>query len=761
MSSFATDSSSFDRPNRITTSEKEKNTPEYHVRNARFAIATSSSSQRSSFINKTKINKQFFKGGDSQWILDEDKEAFLKDDTGQESGRIKAVNNVVRPVVAQYQGNANRLELSARSQAVSERAKNRMTEALKKKLFMFDVSLESPAYSDYIKKKHGLGDTEEETEAIFVNSYTDKYVEKMNNLIVFIENINRLDSYKIKLAENLALSGLAVMYGYESNGHLKFKPIESEDFIFDNTAERYDLTDGEFQGMVDNMTPTGVYERYNTSEKDSEAIENYVSNIGGAINQTTLDDNIYSANGRRAASGLQVPIYKIYFKDIQREEYGFVIDEYGYTHLVEINYAAPGEDKPKYTEADVVTPPESARNRFLFKGKKTAFCYKEILRYCHFIPSEFLARAEKNEDKRKQISDIVLEWGVDPYQDSTLENPSEVKFPFKAHAWGYVDGEVISPVDDVISPQRLINRILSVTEANINNSGGSNAVLDLDAFEPQDVKDGTVARNMKQGKPVFARTRGKGVPNSIGKYDDTPSDGIYKMFEIIPLMRDVIQTSTGVNEPLQGGEQKGTGTQLVGVTELLIQRGSLIQEPFYKAIEEVYIQMYESMMTRGKQIYIENERVLSNATGDDGVYTFQLTKDMLNEDLRVFVKRENNEETLKNQANQTLLTFMEMGLIDKKTFAQLYNRSTPNDVVNGLRQQVAAEIELQREQAKLEEQASETQAIQEDADLALAKEEEIEKEQRDLQTFAKQEAIKNEGKEQEQITKAVLQERSE
>ena len=43
----------------------------------------------------------------------------------------------------------------------------------------------------------------------------------------------------------------------------------------------------------------------------------------------------------------------------------------------------------------------------------------------------------------------------------------------------------------------------------------------------------------------------------------------------------------------------------------------------------------------------------------------------------------------------------------------------------------------------------------------MAKEEEVEKEQRDLENFAKQEAIKAQMKEQEQITDAVLRERAE
>ena len=660
----------------------------------------------------------------------------------------------------QYKGNANRLQLKAVAQAISERAKNRMTEALKKQMFMFDITLEDSAYSQLIKKKYGLGDTEEETEAIFMNTYTDKYVEKMNYLIEYIERVNRLDSYKIKLAENLSLSGMAVMYAYEANGHLKFKPLESEDFIFDNTAERYDLKDSDFMGMVDNMLPTDIYESYNVNPENAAKIENYINNVGSIRNQTTLDDNIFSAYGRRNLSGLQVPVYKIYFKDVQREKYGYVVDEYGYTHLEKIDYIYPGEEEPRYTESDVVTPPESSRNRFLFKGEKIVKMYNEVLRYCHFIPSEFIAAGEPSEEKRKTITDIVLKYGVDEYQETTLENPSQVEFPFKAYTWGYVDGEIVSPVDDVISPQRLINRVLSVTESNINNSGGSNTVIDEDALNPEDVKDGTVARDIKQGKPIFIRTRGKGVPNSIGHYDNTPKDGVYKMFDIIPLMRDIIQSTTGVNEPLQGGQQQGGGTQLVGVTELLIQRGSLIQEPFYKALEEIFIQMYQCMITMGKRIYVENERVLSTATGDDGVAVFKLSRDMLNEDLRVFIKRENSEEMLKSQANQTLLTFLEMGLIDEKTFANLYNRSTPTEVVNGLRQHTAAKVEMAREQEKAQQQMLEQQAIEQDADLALAKEEEVEKERRDHAMRMQEEEAKSQNRQEEMIAKSVVDARN-
>lgn len=761
MGNFSIDSSRFDKPNRITTPESEKKTAEYHVKQAKFYVATNSETQRSAFLRKTAINKSFYKGGDNQWIFEEDTEEFLKDDTNQDRNRIKAVNNVVKPLVLQYKGNANRLDLNATAEVISEMAKNRMTDALKERLFMFGQSLgASVMFKDTIKKDFGVGDTEEETEEIFINEYVDEFAENGNRLINFIERINRIDQYKIKLAENLALSGLGVVYGSEKRGHLKFEVIEPEDFIYDSSAKRYDLSDGDFMGIVQTTLPTSIFEAYNIKKEDAEAIENYVNNIGNVTSQNR-NDNVYSSYSRNGLSGLQVQVFKIYFKDVQKEEWGYVFNEYGYKHLVKINFVNPGESKPKYTEEDVVEPPETHKNKMLFKGKKIVNTYNEVLRFCYFIPSEIIASVEPDAEKRKVISDIVLDYGVYDFQGSTLEDPSEVKFPLKAFTWGYVDGEIMSPVDDAISPQRFINRILSVTESNINNSGGSNTVIDEDALNPDDVQDGTVERNIKQGKPIMIRSKGRGVPNMIGHYDNTPKDGVYKMFDIIPVMKDVIQSTTGVNEPLQGGAQQGGGTQLVGTTELLIQRGSLMQEPFYKAIEEIYIQMYEMMVTDGKMLYVMNERVLSNITGDKGVEVFKMSKEMLNEDLRVFIKRENSDETLRTQANQMLQIFIEQQMIDQKVFANLYNRSTPAEVTAGLRKFTAAKLEAEKQASKRAEQQASMQQIEQDADLAMAKEEQVEAEQREMQQFAAKEGIKAQNKENEMITNSIVNNKNE
>ena len=291
----------------------------------------------------------------------------------------------------------------------------------------------------------------------------------------------------------------------------------------------------------------------------------------------------------------------------------------------------------------------------------------------------------------------MLDYGEVPYQETEWEDLSNVKFPFKCSTWGYVDGEIMSPVDDAINPQRFINRILSVAESQINQSGGTNVVIDKDSVDADGGED-ALYRDVDQGKPITIRTKGRGVPNSLGVYDATPKQGTYNLFNIIPVMEGIIQKGTGINEGLKG---ESTGSdQLVGVTQLLIQRGSLMQEPFYNALANVFLQVHQHTATVGKRIYIDNERDLSIAVGDDGVEILKLAKDMRNEDFRVFVSRANADEQLFAQGDQMLNIFLQSGLIDEAIYANLYGRSTPEDVTMSMREFAGVRNEMKRQQAK-------------------------------------------------------------
>ena len=129
--------------------------------------------------------------------------------------------------------------------------------------------------------------------------------------------------------------------------------------------------------------------------------------------------------------------------------------------------------------------------------------------------------------------------------------------------------------------------------------------------------------------------------------------------------------------------------------------------------------MYQHTATVGKRFYIDNERELAIAVGDDGLEILKLAEDMRNEDFRTFIKRENVDSILNSQANQMLGLFLELQLIDQATYANLYDRSTPEEVTFEMRKKMGERQEKQRREAKAQEQqaqqvqASEEQFMQE------------------------------------------------
>ena len=705
------------KPNRFTHEDLQSEA--YHLQYGKFCIHDSSNGLHQDFLSKTILNKRFYKG--DQWFFDEDIEAFLKDDTGQDRNRIKVAHNLIRPLIEQFRGNAVRLTINASAKSLSKKATNRREKSLSKKILKTQIANEFPALGRLIKASdNAVGDTEAETEEIHENLWIDSYPEIINRLIRYVDKLNELEQMQIMISQNLGLSGLAVIEGFEHGGHQRYDVVPSEEFFFDRSAKKYDLTDSDYMGKCVGMLPTDIYESYEISKDKREAIESFVSdkqnNMGNSIGGTsTGDTNIGST---------KIPVCHSYWRDTQKRTAGYVFDEFGYEHLIYLDESINPLTKEVYTEDDLIDPPDTPKNRSIFKGKKKRNSYLDVLRYCIFIPQGAIGNPD---GKKEGVQDIVLEFGLAPHQETEWNDISNVKFPFKCFTWGYVDGEIMSPVDDAINPQRLINRILSAAESQINNAGGTNIVVDKSAVDADGGEEKLYA-DVAQGKPITINTKGRGVPNSLGVYDATPKQGTYNLFNIIPIMEGIIQKDTGVNEGLKG---ESTGSdQLVGVTQLLIQRGSLMQEPFYNAMAQVFLQVHQHTATIGKRIYLDNQMELAIAVGDDGVEILQLAEDMRNEDFRVFITRENADEILFESGNKMLDVFLGSGLIDEKAYAYAYGRTTPTGVATVLREQSGKREELKRRQEKqaIEEQRT---IINEAQEQDKRNSEAIDKEKRD------------------------------
>lgn len=693
------------KPNRLET--KDKSTSKvYHLDYAKWAVSIGFDSRHNEWLARIKVNKDFYKN--EQWNDSEDIEAFLKDKTGQERNRIKMTNNLIRPMVEQFRGNAIILKINASAQSVSPLSVSRKDKMLAEQIFKTEVANEFPEVGNMMRAvDKTIGESKEETQRIFENLYVDQYIENINALLRFVKANNRFPSKQVKQAQNLALTGLCVEEGFEHGGHLKWRAIEPEDFFFDRDAREFDLSDASFMGYVNPMDPSYILEKYQPTVEDALAIERMASD--SQYSETHVD-----RTNTRSYSSNRLPVYSAFWKDTDKYEYGYVLDEFGVPFLTRINFTFPGEEAPRYTDEDLIDVPFSPKNERIFKGKKKRKLFVDNVRYCRFIPAEYVSTTNT---LGQPYGDIVLEFGEMDYQEVDLLDYSNCKFPIKCQTWGYVDGEIFSPIDDAINPQRFVNRVLSVTEQLINSAGGSNVIIDEDSIDPNS-KD-AIYYDIKEGNPITVRTKGKGVPNTVGYYDATPKQGTYAMFNIIPIIKQMVQDTTGINEGLKG---QSTGSdQLVGVTELLIQRGSLMQEPFYEAMSQLFLQMYQYTASVGKRMYIDNEREIINIMGDEGLQIVRLTKDMEMEDFNVFVERENDESVLKSQANQMLSVFLERQMIDDITFANLFNRSTPNDVTRAMRAQskIRNEAKIQAERANQEammqqqQQAIESQEKQE------------------------------------------------
>lgn len=668
-----------DRPT-ILTSNKDEN---YHIKWARYCLGQANNQFQTDFTKKSQLNKNFYKG--DQWINNEDLEIFLKDESNQDRNRIKVIHNVIRPMVEQYRGNAIRMKINFRAQSISPQAINRREQKLGEMQFYSKIA-NAPGnpFDQDIKANKAIGDNPAETSAIFNNLYVDKLVEKINYLCQYVSERNSFEDKQVRLAEDLALTGLAIMKSFEYAGHQEWIIQPSENFLFDRSAKEYDLSDAGFMGDLTYLEPSEIFEMaQELDDTEKSAIDNYAKQT----NKMNIDTSA-SHTSQQTHSG-KVPVYTVYWKDGERYEYGYVKDEFGYDYFTKVNYVYDGETEPRYTDKDLVKVTTDKSKRILGDKLKRR-THVDVIRMAIIIPREVLAFGAGESGNKAKITDVVLDYGIAPYQDTENIEYASAKFPYKCYCWGYIDGEILSPVDDAINPQRLINRILSVAENQISNSRGAGTVIDGTMVKDQS----DVLRKMNRSEPVILDARGRGIQNAIGSYDSTIKQGTMVMFNIIESMKKFTQDSTGINEAIKG---ESTGSdQLVGVTQLMIQRGSLMQEPFYNSLAMIFKQAFQSICNVGKRIYSDSERNLAIAVGDEGMEMITITKDMKSEDFRIFIKRQNDVAVLIDAGNNMLTQFVQLGLIDKKRFSNLWGRSTPDEIGMALRAAAKEEEEMQR-----------------------------------------------------------------
>jgi len=675
------------RPNRLEANKDEQ----YHTDFARWTLGGLQDIAHQKWTRKCIVNWSFYKGGDGQWIFEDDLENFFLDESGDIRNRLKMTKNLIKPMVQQYVGNAVRLSYTARAMGTSEFLINRREEKLAKIDFLHDVMDNMPDMVNAVEKDFGVQQGKrEESKAIFENVFVDEYEKGINNLIKWTERDINIQDIKIQLAKSLSLNGVGVYFGYEQNGFYKGEYQDPMYWWFDRAAKKPDLTDAEYMGRWYFMDTPSLFEKYqNITTEERKALETYTSN--SSANVSKVLDNYYQYSKNR------VPVYECYWKDVEEQWYGWITDQFGYPYFTQIG---KGTD---YTDEDLIEPPTDAHKK-LTKGKKKKKIFVDVLRYAIFVPKEEVGVSTA------KGGDILLEWGKVPYQETYKLDPSNVKFPFKAYTWSYDKGEILTPLDDSIDPQRFINRLLSITESHINNARGTGTIIAKNAVDPRDGEE-SIIRNINKSKPVFVDiTRTGSVQNSVGTYNSNIGQSAQALFQIMQHLQIGIQDVTGVNEAMVGSQ--GTSDALVGVVESQIQRGTLIQEPFYYALTQILEQAYNHIATVGKKIHVDNPRRLAIIMGDQQAEKIVISKDMQMEDFRVFVERSVPEQTKIAAGNDLIASLLQMQLLTPEDATDLFNRSTPETIANKMRRTMALRTEVadQDAQRQVETQAAIGQA---------------------------------------------------
>lgn len=705
------------KPNKILDTKNE----DYHRRMARFILANQSCTTMNDVSYRRFINEYFFKG--KQWIMEEDLDAFLLDDNNGVRNRVKFVKNIVKPYATYLIGQTIRTDYSFDVTSISTLAtkrKNKELSLIKAAARVHD-NMSSEEGKAVVKGLFPqVRENEEETVKSFENLYVDRKAFNMRRFVEFVSTVeNDFEDIKNSIASSLVFSGMAIVKEEERNGRQYFSTIDVDNFNFDETATKPDLSDASFMYDYEVVSKVDVYEKYDVSQNNRLKIESYSSasfNSGG-------ESSPRHAFGRQHIFGREnsdkVVIYRVRWRDIEEEEFVAALDENGNPILLKKKV---NEEQFKYQlidEADLESYTQKWIKRFIKKKSNTVKIQSDSIRFIEFIPGMYSSSGSDSDD-------IVLDFGIDSYSMSDSFSRRDVDFPYKIATYFYIGGDILSPIEELISPQRFINRTMSVMESQVANSGGANVFIDKDSVD-SDISD--ISSDMNKGKPIslFA---GRNLNNSVIPYDNTVKAGTFDLVNVIKAIDSMAKDMVG-GEAISGNG--GAYRVSVGALRQNLNQGTIIQEPFFYSIYKCIEKCYKSILNRGRKIYAENSSKIAMIIDGD-VMEFILDEDYLIEDFAFKVDKANDSETSKNEANNTMLQLLQIQLLDQQTFSKYYGNVQMGDIPYIIRESARLKAEAARSQEQAAKEQNAQEQVQQITDAQAAGNDQLIQEKQQMQT---------------------------
>ncbi len=648
------------------TSPVGKTSREYYENKANeIFTAFSKSNYYLNFMSST-IRWNFY--NNNQWIIQEDNDTFLMDETNDTRNRVKFTMNIIEPLVKFLVGNTIRTDFSYTAVNLSPKAWARREEKLRSAKHITAVGQHFPEFQEALEKEFNVGKNTEETVNKFNRYYTDEYRESINCLIDNVSEQENFEELKNKIGLSFAVDGIGIVKDYFRNGRHKFKRIFLKNYIWDTSAVEPDHSDAAFQGDWWMMKRTDMLESYSDNmDEDTRKMLSSPSVIDLA--QLSDGDNLTGEFMRFTPFNDKHPVFEFCWEEAEVCWYGCVIDEFGYEIFTKI-------DGEIYTDNDLVFP-EIPFHVKIMNGKSKIKRYPTVGKYVIVTP-RYVSGNTNADDKASPVS--VLEYGDVPYTESSVSRNGSHS-PYNVYCLNYYDGIVHSPLDSLISPQRFINRLISMGESASNNWRPSGTIIDEDAIAGSKDQLEDIQANINKGKVVTVRANGQ-LNNVIGTYGSNMGDVTSVMLNTASMLNQMVSSGKGINESMTGT----VGGYRVSSSAVMsnIQQGSLMQEDFFFAISQVFYRLFNKIATRGKLCYIDNETELTKITGDGYAKILTLSKDLENEDIRIYIKRAISKEQQIKSGNELLFILRQSQLIDDDTFAMHFGVSDVDQVTRGL-----------------------------------------------------------------------------
>lgn len=718
------------RPSRLLSdAQKDQN---YDAVCARYYLGNQLTPQVNVFRRAYATNIDYASG--FRWGEDEDTKLFLGDGTATTS-RTALHLHIVQPMLTRLRGMADNISVAPKVTAITRFAKTRKEDDMLRRVLM-SVAARSGAMMTAAYAPMGITGDEQSAIQSHESNYQDLYAKAVEMMVSIIAKDNDIDQRRSDIAQSIALSGLAAMHCSVVGSKLVWELCDPGEVGFDPTCLKPDFTDAEYVFTCPLMQVSSIAEKYQPAKEKIEAIDKWSrTNIG-----------IGGANSNGWPQSLP-RVFTVYWNDCSTIERGYVLKD-GEACLVTVNHKNPDsrEGDPLYTDADLITPPD---NRYTASwtdeeiAQKKQKRYVEQIRYCSFIPWEYLPggftnkkeyakRSELGPERLKFLSnsgDLVLSSGVYQLQESDPDDTYRKGFPLKFSTWTYIAGNVIAPLTAAISPQRVANQVTSDLMWRLRKSGNRSVAIDTDAMGGSSMSEGEIRNALKEGDPVDLKGAiVGGLQNAVRDIDTSPGNSFYQMFAMLPQIKQFSESATGIYEGNYGAPQGQD--QLVGTLQLQLQQAGVMQQPFSKAVASLIRQVHQHGAQVGKQHYATYPWILSQMSGDDGMEAIIASKEMQNEQFRVEVEMTVEMEKQRQFADlQVIPMLLQMGMLDQFEAAKLFGRATAYDAYRASEAFLAKkqQAEAMAQQAAQQQQAAQALALE---DAAIRDEEaEISKEQ--------------------------------